>query len=57
MKTEHDAYDDLIIEEDRKKGSLDSKIYKAYFSINGGTLFVISYFFFHFEIWPNNKKI
>jgi len=37
-------YDNLILEEDRKKGSIELKILRDFFSLSGGWLFFIGYF-------------
>ena len=34
-------YDNIILEEDRKKGSVSSEIYSLYLRMNGGSLFAI----------------
>ena len=34
-------YDNIILEEDRKKGSVSAEIYSLYLRMNGGSLFAI----------------
>jgi hypothetical protein len=45
-KSEHNKsnYDNIILEEDRKKGSLSLKIYSLFFKMNGGPFMALSIF-------------
>ena len=39
------TYDNIILEEDRKKGALSLKIYAQYFRFNGGPLMIFAILF------------
>ncbi len=39
-----DKYDELILEEDRKKGKIEWKVFLSYFVLNGGWCFIIPFF-------------